>query len=244
MRIAILEDDPSQLELLGHWVALAGHDPQRFEHGEELLDAVSQEKFDVVLLDWNLPNLSGIEVLRRLRQISKVPVIFCSSRDSEDDVVRALREGANDYLRKPIRRMELVTRVATVAARMHRSQAKAEDFELDCYQVDCANSTITRDGALVELTQKDFDLAVLLLRNLGRLLSRSYIREVVWGANGLVSSRSIDTRPNMSRIRTKLGLVSEHGWELKAVYGHGYRLERNQPAALLSPNTRRAEEEV
>ena len=96
MRIAILEDDPSQLELLGHWVALAGHDPQRFEHGSELLKAMRHEEFDVLILDWNLPDLTGIDVLRQVRQGSKVPVIFCSSRDGEHDVVKALQEQANE----------------------------------------------------------------------------------------------------------------------------------------------------
>ena len=93
---------------------------------------------------------------------------------------------------------------------------------------------------------KDFDLAVLLLRSLGRLLSRSYISEVVWGADAVVTSRTIDT--HVSRIRLKLGLVPEYGWELKAVYAHGYRLDRAQRAALLSPtkvtNRWSAEEEV
>jgi len=79
-------------------------------------------------------------------------------------------------------------------------QAKAEDFEVDCFKVDCTNRTIMRDTTLVELTQKDFHLAVLFLRNLGRLLSRSYICEVVWGGNGVVTSRSIDT--HVSRIRS------------------------------------------
>ena len=74
MRIAILEDDPSQLELLGHWMALAGHDPQRFERGSQLLKAVQDEEFDLLILDWNLPDLSGIDVLRQVRQRSRVPV--------------------------------------------------------------------------------------------------------------------------------------------------------------------------
>ena len=92
MRIGILEDDPSQLELLGHWVALAGYEPQRFEHGRQLLAAIREEQFDLLILDWNLPDLSGIDVLRQVRQRSRVPVIFCTSRDREDDVVKALQE--------------------------------------------------------------------------------------------------------------------------------------------------------
>ena len=76
MRIGILEDDPSQLELLGHWVALAGHDPRRFDHGNQLLRAIRDESFDLLILDWNLPDLSGIDVLRQVRQRSKVPRNF------------------------------------------------------------------------------------------------------------------------------------------------------------------------
>jgi two-component system, OmpR family, response regulator RegX3 len=96
MRIAILEDDPSQLELFGHWLALAGRDPERFEQGGDLIKAIGLEDFDLFIFDWNLPDLSGIDVLRRIRQSSKTPVIFCTSRDGQDDIVTALREGAND----------------------------------------------------------------------------------------------------------------------------------------------------
>ena len=232
MRIAILEDDPSQLELLGHWIALGGHDPERFGHGQDLLKAISQETFDLLILDWNLPDLSGIDVLRRLRQRSRVPVIFCTARDGQDDIVAGLREGAEDYLTKPIRRMELLARIEAVTRRGRRMHEKLQVFAVDCFQVDCTTRTISREGVPVELSGKDFDLAVLFLGNQGRLLSRSYIHDAVSGANGCVTSRTIDT--HVSRIRGKLGLVSERGWELKAVYGHGYRLERTQPPALLS----------
>jgi two-component system, OmpR family, response regulator RegX3 len=92
------------------------------------------------------------------------------------------------------------------------------------------------------MTSKDFDLAVLFFKNLGRLLPRSYIAQTVWRENAPISSRTIDT--HVSRIRAKLGLVPEYGWELKSVYGHGYRLERKQAPALLSPSMRSAAEEV
>jgi DNA-binding response OmpR family regulator len=241
MRIAILEDDPSQLELLGHWVALAGHEPARFEHGTQLLLAMRNEDFDLLILDWNLPEVSGIDVLRRVRACSRVPVIFCTARDREDDVVTALKEGAHDYLSKPIRRMELVARIETVARRADINASK-ENFEVECFQVDFPKQTITRNGERVDLTQKDFDLAVLFLRNVGRLLPRSYITEMVWPENADVASRTIDT--HVSRIRLKLGLVPQHDWDLKAVYAHGYRLDRRQAAALLSATTGRAAEEV
>ena len=196
----------------------------------------------MLILDWNLPDLSGIDVLRQVRQRSRVPVIFCTSRDREDDVVKALQEGAQDYLRKPIRRMELLARINTVARRADIAETRLENFEFDSFHVDFSKRAITRDGAPVELSMKDFNLAVLFFRNLGRLLSRSYITQTVWREAGIVNSRTIDT--HVSRIRSKLGLIPEHGWELKAVYAHGYRLERKQAAALLSAITGRVEEDV
>jgi CheY-like chemotaxis protein len=83
----LLEDDPSQLELLGHWLALDGHDPHRFEYGHELLNALPQPQFDLLVLDWELPDMSGLEVLMRIRQRWNLPVIFCTARESEDSVV-------------------------------------------------------------------------------------------------------------------------------------------------------------
>ena len=224
MRIAILEDDPSQLELLSHWVSVAGHQAVTFERGEDFLKAMGKEQFEILILDWNLPDATGIDILRRVRQTSKVPVLFCTARADQDDVVKALREGADDYLIKPLHRLELLARIESVARRGRSLQAQDEAFEVDDLRVDCVGRAISRDGAVFELTGKDFDLAVLFLRNLGRLLSRSHIHEAVWGTVGAVTSRTIDTY--VSRIRNKLGLLPKNGWQLKSVHGHGYRLEQ------------------
>jgi CheY-like chemotaxis protein len=112
MRIAILEDDVSQTELLSHWLQLAGHNPHAFEQGANLLRALERESFDALVLDWNVPDLSGVDVLKRVRQRlhSSVPVLFVTARNREDDVVTALREGADDYMVKPVRRLELLAR--------------------------------------------------------------------------------------------------------------------------------------
>jgi len=223
MRIAILEDDPSQLELLSHWVTAAGHHPVPFERGEALLKAIPQQQFEMLILDWNLPDAPGIEILKRLRQTSKVPVLFCTARAAQDDVVKGFREGADDYLIKPLRRLELLARIEAVARRARKRQATNEVFEVNQLRVDCESRTITRDGAVIELTAKDFDLAVLFLRNVGRLLSRTHIHEAVWGMTG-ATSRTLDT--HVSRIRSRLGLLRAHGWHLTSIYKHGYRLEQ------------------
>jgi DNA-binding response OmpR family regulator len=224
MRIAILEDDPSQLELLSNWVTAAGHHPVPFERAEAFLNAMPQQQFEMLIFDWNLPDAAGIEILKQVRQTSKVPVLFCTARAAQDDVLKGLREGADDYLIKPLRRLELLARIEAVARRARKKQATNGAFEASEFRVDCESRTITRDGAVIELTAKDFDLAVLFFRNVGRLLSRAHIHQAVWGATGAITSRTLDT--HVSRIRNKVGLLPAHGWHLQSVYAHGYRLEQ------------------
>jgi DNA-binding response OmpR family regulator len=226
MRVAIVEDDPSQAELLTHWLELAGHHCHHFDRGETLIRALDQESFDILVLDWNLPDISGVDVLKRIRgnQQSSLPILFVTARNREDDVVMALRQGADDYMVKPVRRLELIARLEAIARRGKHRTEQAEVLELDVYRVDCQTRTVTREDRPVDLTAKDFDLSVLFLRNVGRLPSRGHIRESVWGPNAVVTSRTLDT--HVSRIRNKLRLMPENGWRLAAVYRYGYRLEQ------------------
>jgi DNA-binding response OmpR family regulator len=226
MLIAILEDDPSQRELLTQWLRTAGHHTREFKQGEDLLNAFKRESFDALLLDWNLPEVSGIEVLRELREglHSTIPVILYTARDQEEDVVRALRVGADDYLVKPARRMELLARLESVTRRGRRVQLVSQVFEVGVFRVDCQTRSITRDTEPVELTAKDFDLAARLLGSVGQLLSRTYLRQAIGARDVVLSSRALDT--HVSRVRNKLKLKPEYGWRLSAVYGHGYRLEQ------------------
>jgi DNA-binding response OmpR family regulator len=235
MRIALLEDDISQTELLTHWLRTAGHYIRAFKQGSDLLNALKPESFDALLLDWNLPEVSGIEVLRELRERlhSTTPVMFCTARDQEEDVVRALRSGADDYLVKPARRTELLARLESVTRRSRRVESQV--FEVGVFRVDYQTRSITRDNKPVELTAKDFDLAALLLRNDGQLLSRRYLRQAIGTSDVVLSSRALDT--HVSRVRNKLKLKPEYGWRLAAVHGDGYRLEQ-----LIRPASRSYED--
>ena len=167
MRIAILEDDPSQLELLSHWLKLAGHHAHTFEQGAPLLRTLEHESFDALLLDWNVPDVSGIEVLRQVRQQlrSSIPVLFGTARNAEQDIVAALRAGADDYLVKPLRRLELLARLDAVTKR--NAVETVPDFEVDRFRINGEARQLLRDDEPLELTAKDFDLAVLFLRNVG-----------------------------------------------------------------------------
>jgi DNA-binding response OmpR family regulator len=226
-RLAVLEDDPSQAKVLQHWVTSQGYVCRLFERGADILHAVLRDTYDLVILDWRVPDLSGEEVLKAIRKSVRepLPVLFTTGRDREEDIVHALRCGADDYLTKPLRRLEFLARVEALLRRA-RGHDRDDDAPLEAgeFRVDPHGRTLHKAGASIELTQKEFEMAALLLRNVGRLLSRSYLLDTVWGISADVSTRTVDT--HASQLRSKLGLYPEQGWRLSAVYQHGYRLER------------------
>ena len=226
-RIAVLEDDASQAKLLEHWIASQGYLCRTFSRGQDILQALLHDTYDLAVLDWRVPDLSGEEVLRTLRKSLRqpLPVLFTTARDREEDIVHALKSGADDYLVKPLRRMEFLARLEALLRRFHGPAREPDQpIEADAFRIDPQGRTVHRGGVMIDLTQKEFEMAVLLFRNIGRLLSRSYLLDTVWGISAEVSTRTVDT--HASQLRSKLGLYPEQGWRLSAVYQHGYRLER------------------
>lgn len=235
MRIAILEDEPAQMS---HFISTIerqlslGDEPVvcvPFEHGEDLRRALRRETFDLLVLDWNVPDLDGVELLQwlRQRQETPVPVLMLSSRGSERDVAGALGAGADDYVAKPFRPLELAARIRrllgrqqpAVAAPVERFGAWVFDRALSIVQVEASGLA---PGRQLVLTDSEFRLALALFRNLGRPVSRAYLAECI-GQNGEGPTRALDT--HIYRMRTKLGLYPAHGVRLQTVYGLGYRLE-------------------
>jgi two-component system response regulator RegX3 len=225
MRIAVLEDDRSQAFVLRKCLMTAGHNAISFARGISLLESMKQQKFDALLLDWNVPELSGVDVLTVVRNdmASNIPAVVVTARNAEADIVHALKQGADDYICKPIRPKELIARLETVAK---RGDEPAEDdmIEIDRLRLDVSGRQALLNNVLIRLSVKDFDLAVYFMKNIGRVLSRRKIVEAVWGSNFDLTSRTLDT--HVSRVRTKLWLTQENNWHLEAIYGHGYRLER------------------
>ena len=234
MRIAILDDDDLQLELIRHLLEKSGFHCHAFTEGRALMRELRRESFDLLVLDWHVPDVSGPEVLKWVRENSaqRIPVLFVTGRTSEDDIVAGLAAGADDYMIKPLRPSELIARVQALLRRAYPGAVRDQLF-FDPYRFEPAQSivsfTIAGKAHAVPLTQKEFDLALLLFRNAGRPLSRSHIREAVWGSDVDIPSRTMDT--HVSRIRTKLELRPEIGYRVMPVYSYGYRLDRLEDAA-------------
>ena len=231
-RIAVLEDDPSQGKLLEHWIASQGYICHMFDRGEEILKAVLRDTFDLVVLDWRVPDLSGEEVVKAIRKAVRepLPVLFTTGRDREEDIVQALKSGADDYLVKPLRRMEFLARVEAL---LRRSRGHGRDgdapIEAGGFRIDLQGRMLEKDGKVIELTQKEFEVAALLFRNIGRLLSRGHLQETVWGRTGDLATRTVDT--HVSQVRKKLDLRPESGYRVVPIYNYGYRLEKISPAS-------------
>lgn len=226
MRIALLEDDVDVAQLERLWLEMDGHDCSLFTHGQDLIKALGRESFDMLVLDWMLPDISGIEVLQWARNHLdwRIPILFVTQRDSEEDIVHALSLGADDYMVKPMRQREMLARVNALARRSPGLQEDSQTLHIEPFTIDLKSRTISADKQAIELTQKEFDLAVFMFKHLGRILSRGHILESVWGQPSQISTRTVDT--HISRVRNKLGLNADQGWRLSAVYQHGYRLER------------------
>ena len=226
MRIAYLEDDADQAALIRRWLEGAGHSCHHFDRGHALRRSLARESFDLYILDWHLPDVDGLEVLKEIRARSpRSPVIFATARGRDDDIAHVLQAGADDYIAKPVRQGELLGRIQAVARRAQGEAAAApERLELAPFTIERRERRILRGGQPVALTDREYELALFLFQNVGKLLSRSHLQEAVWGLGAKAQTRTVDT--HMSRLRSKLGLTEENGWLLASVHQFGYRLER------------------
>lgn len=225
MIIGLLEDDDAQASLLRAWLEDAGFTVSHAARCDTFLQMFEQSAFDAAILDWQLPDSSGIEVLKTLRTTlsSKIPIIFSTQRNTEDDIVEALRAGADDYLTKPVRHAELLARLSAVLRRAGISD-RSDVITIGPIELDSQNETIKINGKIEKTTRKDFLVAQCLFQNFGKVLSREYLLKTVWGIDSTLDTRTVDV--HVSRVRRSLGINPTMGYSIKTIYQHGYRLEK------------------
>lgn len=216
MRLAVVEDDDGVGDALVEALIARGYRAERKRRGADLL--IAHRDYDAVVLDLGLPDGDGLQVLRRLREVSSVPVLILTARSDERSIVRGLRGGADDYLVKPPRiaelvaRLETVTRRAAAAARQERSVVVTGDV-----RVDLAARVVEVEGVPLPLTPKEFELVEALVERPGAAVSRQQLMDRIWGDAFVAVSRSLDV--HMTGLRAKLnrpGLIT-------TIRGYGYR---------------------
>ena len=224
--IGILEDDKDQSDLLEVWLADAGYDVSTSATGPDFVRAVQNRGYDLMVLDWMVPEMDGLEVLQWVRHNihERVPVIFLTAKDEEEQIVTALEAGADDYVTKPAKQGELLARVGALARRSGLMDEQPDTLAVGEFEFDRKLGQVKKDGEVIKLTGREFELAWYLFSNLSKILSREYLLRHIWNISAAVHTRTVDT--HASRVRSKLGLRPENGWKLSSVYHYGYRLER------------------
>lgn len=229
--ILLVEDERELGRLVVRELEAAGYRVRHVPDGDGALRSFTEEAPELVVLDWMLPGIDGLEVLRRLRYTSSVPVLMLTSRAEEVDRVVGLEVGADDYLTKPFGMRELVARVRALLRRHGRLQEMlaadrsggSAPLRLGPLELDPAAHSARLGGEPLELTRTEFALLHLLLRNRGRAFSRTYLREAVWDEPSVEGDRSVDNA--ILRLRKKLRPLGE---AIETVWGVGYRL-RDKP---------------
>lgn len=219
----VAEDEPAQLEVLAYNLEAEGFMISRARDGEEALLIIAEEAPDIIVLDWMMPNISGIEVCRRIKskpETRSTPVIMLSARSEEVDKVRGLETGADDYVVKPYSVIELMARVRTQLRRV-RPSSLGQQLAFDDIILDCETHKVTRGKDELKLGLTEFRLLTTFMEKPGRVWSRDQLLDRVWGRGIYVDIRTVDV--HIGRLRKAL---SQYGGAdpIRTVRGVGYAL--------------------
>ena len=228
IRILVADDEPNQLELLTFNLTQAGFEVVRAGDGQQALDMVEEHRPDLVIIDWMMPHMSGIDVCRTLRSRSetkRLPIIILSARGEEGDRTLGLDIGADDYISKPFSPREMVSRVRALLRRAHPSLAE-DVLEFHDLRFNQTTMEISRGERMVSLGPKESRLLAILMERPGRVFSRAQLLDLVWGHGVFVEERTVDV--HVSRLRKAINVLNSQGDEamnlIHSVRGSGYAL--------------------
>lgn len=224
MRILIVDDEPNVVELVHYHVKLHGFDAVAAYDGNDAIKKLKQESFDLMILDQMLPGISGIEVLKWVRdhkEISSLPVLMLTANSDESDVVNALNFGADDYMSKPFRVHEMIARVKALLRRVHSVVPGGLRYQFDDFSIDEDTFEVVVRGVKIPFTTKEFRLLLYLIQNPNRVIRREQLLNDVWGYDYLGESRTVDV--HMLNVRKKIEPNPKKPKYLITIIGEGYK---------------------
>ena len=230
-RILVIEDDGDLAGITKDMLGNYGYEARIASNCGQAFDVLGKEQFHLLLMDINLPDGSGFDVCRELRRISRVPVIFASARTDEDDKIRGLDMGGDDYLAKPYSLRELLARVNALLRRTYGGEKEAPVYEFGGITVDTGMRTVERGGVEVKLALREFDLLAYLCAHAGQIISKEELLHEVWGAFSEAEVATVAV--HIRWLREKLEKDPSHPEVIKTVWGVGYQLEMTEGAVHL-----------
>lgn len=225
-KILIVEDESSFSEALAFLLGKEGFEVIVAEDGRAALNIFAKEGADLILLDLMIPEVSGVDVCRTIRTTSQVPIIMLTAKDAEIDKVVGLELGADDYITKPYSSRELIARINAVLRRgiidaeLH---SELEVITVGSIKLDTARHQVSNDGVPITLPLKEFELLEFLMRNSGRVLTRSQLIDRVWGGDYFGDTKTLDV--HIKRLRSKIEVDPANPILIQTIRGLGYKLE-------------------
>jgi len=221
-RLLLIEDEPGLVLTLRDRLTREGYAIETSSDGESGLERAAREPFDLVLLDVMLPRLNGFDVLRELRKRgAEMPVIMLTAKGQVVDKVVGLKLGADDYVTKPFEMVELLARIEATLRRAPTVPHPSEGYQFDDVRVDFRRAEVTRSGAPLELSAREFQLLKYFIEHRGATLTREELLNEVWGYNSMPSTRTVDV--HVAWLRQKIEPNSRHPQYILTVHGMGYK---------------------
>lgn len=222
--ILIVEDEPSIVMLLQYNIEKAGFLTEVANDGEEAVKKVNQVEYDLIVLDLMLPKMNGIEVCKKIRKSkNQVPILMLTAKDQEENKVLGLQIGADDYLTKPFSPRELIARIQAILRRTNLSVTSDNLLELGDIKINLDEHSVSFQGEKLELTRKQFELLIYLIKHENKILSREQLLNAVWDFDFVGDTRMVDV--HISHLREKIEKDSKNPEYIKTIHGFGYKME-------------------
>ena len=226
LKLLIADDNAAICDILQNFAAASGYDTIIAGDGEAALQCFEANAVDLVLLDVMMPKLDGFSVCRRIREISDVPIIMITARGEDFDKIMGLDIGADDYVVKPFSVKEVMARVRAILRRLNQTGEESRIYKVGKLSINMEDYRVTLDDHALALTKKEIELLWTFAKNKNKVFTRENLLDSIWGYEYCGDSRTVDS--HIKRLRAKLDEYAHPEWDIKTIWGVGYRFEESK----------------